>query len=110
MSVHPSIQAPVLDRFSDMMRSDCFISFNIRDRPCYFEDAVIRAGRQAQPVHGRLHQVRARLVDLAVLADMARLHLRVGIDAVVFEALVLDLPRARDPLADGGRWLSLRIR
>jgi len=91
------------------MRSYLFISLDIGDRPRHFQDAVIGAGGKAEPVHGRLHQGRAGLIDPAVLADMTRLHLGIGVDAVAGEPPLLDSAGAGHAAANRRRRFAQSI-
>ena len=47
-----SIQGSVLDGLGDVLRLDCFSSFQIGDCPGYFQDAIVRARSQALLGHG----------------------------------------------------------
>ncbi len=53
---HLSIQTPVLDRFRNVRRANILIFFQIRNRPCNLQDAIVCPGRKPEPVHGGLHQ------------------------------------------------------
>lgn len=92
-----------------MLGSDLLAAVDIGDRPRNLQDAVVRSGRQAEAVHGGLHEGRTGFVDLAVLADMARLHLGIGVDAVVREPSLLDGAGAGHAVADRRRRLAKRI-
>jgi hypothetical protein len=83
-----------------MFSCDLVAPFDIGYCAGDFEDTIVSAGGQAQAVHGRLHQGLAVRVDLAVFADVPRLHVRVGIDSVAFEPLLLDGAGAGHALAD----------
>jgi hypothetical protein len=43
-STYLSVKAPVLNRFRDMMRSDLFVSFDVRNSAAHFQDAVVGTG------------------------------------------------------------------
>jgi hypothetical protein len=42
-----SVQGAVLDGLSDVLEFDCFSSFQVGNRSCDFEDAVMSSGSQA---------------------------------------------------------------
>ncbi len=92
------------------MRRDLFAGLQVRDGAGHFQDPVVGAGGKAELVHGLFHERLAVVADLAVLPDMARLHVRIGIDTVAFEAFELGCPGAGDAVADRGRRLTQGVR
>ena len=59
--------------------------------------------------HGTLQHFVAWCVELGVLVEQGGIHLGVAVDALdALVPLLLNLPCLDDPLADGGRRLTLR--
>jgi hypothetical protein len=63
---------------------------------------MIGAGAQLHLLHGGFEQVRARLVQLAELADFGGSHVRVGLEAGFSEAVSLEGAGLFDPCPDVG--------
>ena len=58
----------------------CFDAFKIGDGARDFKNAIVGAGGQALLLHGALEQPLGVGAQLAVGANLARSHLRVGVD------------------------------
>lgn len=80
-----------MDGFCEVGDSEVLGELKIRDGAGHFEDAVVYARGQALLLHGAHQQALGVGVQLAMGADLARGHLRVGVDffAVPLEALAL---------------------
>jgi hypothetical protein len=88
-----------LDGFCEVGDSEVLGELKIRDGAGHFEDAVVYACGQALLLHGALQQPLGVGVQLATGADLARGHLRVGIDSFAgpLEALALAFARGSIP-------------
>ena len=89
-----------------MMRGDRGGPVEIGNRARDFQDAGIGARAQTEPVDCELEQALAAGLDLAMLAEIARSHLRVAEIRHPLEARELRLARAIDALANRYRRLS----
>lgn len=92
-----------------MMSSNTLAGVQVRDGAADFEDAVVRAGGEAHFAHCSFHKSLGIFADLAILPEVPRLHLRVGVDAVTPETLLLDLSCLGHTFTDMNRRFSRSI-
>ena len=97
-----AIKTSILDGFGQMGLFDALAAGEVGDGAGDFEDARVAAGREAEAVGDHLQQFVSGLVHRTELADVAGLHLAVGVQAEGFQPLPLQLPGGFDPGADGG--------
>jgi len=97
---------PILDRLGDVGDADLWLTRQIRDRARNFQHSRIAARREPERAHRPLQQARAAFVVTAVLAHLARAHLRIAVDRGSLQALALRRPRALNPRSHGRRPLS----
>src|SRR5581483_8357611 len=76
-----SVEGPILNSFAQMARCDICRVIEIGNGARDFQDAVVCAGRKAEPRDRCLQQLLAICGNRAVLADQFGRHLCVGIDA-----------------------------
>src|ERR1700691_5857010 len=89
------------------MRRDRAAAIEVGDRSRYLQDSRVGPRAQREAVDRELEQALARRLDLAMLAQLARAHLRVAEKRRLAEALDLQAARAVDPRADRRRALAL---
>jgi hypothetical protein len=77
-----AIQGAVLDGFREMRNGKPFGALEIGDGARHFKDAVVSTGGKSLLLHGALKQAFGVGAELAVDANLARGHLRVGEDFV----------------------------
>ncbi len=75
-----AVEGPVLDGFGEVGDGEVLGAFEIGDGAGDFEDAIVGAGGEALLLHGALEQPLGVGAELAVGANLARGHLRVGVD------------------------------
>ncbi len=86
-----------------MCRGDAVTPVEVCDRPGHLEDAVVRAGRQAQSVQGSSEESSHLRGGATVSAQVRRAHLAVGEDPCrVAESFDLSVAGSGDALAHGG--------
>ena len=73
-TVKISIQTPVLDRFTEVLRTDRFNACKICNRARNLQNSVICSRREPQLVHRHLQEFRSGFIYLAKLFDLLRLH------------------------------------
>ena len=80
-----------MDGFCEVGDSDVLGALKVRDGAGHFEDSVVHACGQSLLLHGALQQPLGVGVQLAMSADLARGHLRVGVNlfASPLEALAI---------------------
>src|SRR5664280_569245 len=81
-----SIQRPILDCLRDVPRLDGFGPGKVGHRARDFENAVVRPRAKALLRHGPFQQVLGVRTQLAVLPDLTRAHLSIGVNALAFAA------------------------
>ena len=86
---HPPIETPVLDRLCQMLLADMLGSIEIGDGAGNLEDARVAAGGEAEALGDEFEEAVTGFVRLAMLADQARRHLGVAVDAAVVQPLLL---------------------
>lgn len=97
-----AIKTSILNGFGQMGLFDALAAGQVGDGAGDFEDAGVAAGRETEAVGDHLEQLVSGLVHDAELADVAGLHLAVGVQAVGFQSRALQLSSGLDPGADGG--------
>src|SRR5262249_38134559 len=104
-----SIQRPVLYRLRNVLGLDVLVAFHVRDGARHLQDPVMRPGAQPLLLHGAFQHALAVAAQVAIGADLARTHLRVGIIALARggKAVELHLARPDDALAYLRRTLAL---
>src|SRR6185369_3529453 len=87
------IQRPVLYRLGNVLALNLWAAFHIRNRPRDFQDPVMRAGAESLLLHRAFQHALTVSTQIAIGADLARAHLRVGIVALTGggKAIELDL-------------------
>jgi len=83
-----------------MFRVQAVFACEISDGSCNFENAVVAARAEAQLCDGVLHDLFAFGCQHAVLAQVARTHLRIRVDLLVKESTKLDVARGDDTHAN----------
>src|SRR5579863_1094672 len=104
------IERPILDSLGEMGDCQALGSFKVGDGSSHFQDAVVGPSGKSLLLHGAFEEPFGVGAQLAVGANLARRHLRVGID-VFFgfgEALLLKVPCGKNPGADLGGALGGR--
>jgi hypothetical protein len=79
---------------------DIFGAGKIGDGAADFKDAAVGAGAQAQFVDGGFKKFLRVLIHGAIALDIARAHLRVGVDGPFLKPSKLDVARVIDALAN----------
>jgi hypothetical protein len=97
---HPPIETPVLNRFGKMLFADMLGAFKIGNRPRDLEDATVTAGGEAEALGDEFEEAMAGFVRLAMLANQARRHLGVAVDAAGVESLFLNGAAGFDTTGD----------
>jgi hypothetical protein len=105
-----AVERAVLDGFGQMGDGQVLGAFEVGDGAGHFEDAIVRARGEALLLHGALQQALGIGAQFAVGANLARGHLRVGVDffAGLSEALPLALARGHHAVANLRRALGRR--
>ena len=80
---HPPIETAILNRFRQMLLADMLGAFEIGDGAGDLEDARVAAGGEAEALGDEFEEAVAGFVRFAMLADEARRHLGVAVDAAV---------------------------
>ena len=75
-----SIQSAVLNRLRNMLHRNVFLVAQIRYRPCYLQDTVMRPSTQPLLLHRPFQQTLRIRRQLAVSPNLLRIHLRVRKD------------------------------
>ncbi len=79
----------------------------IGDGACHFQDAVVGAGRQAQPLHGIPEQFLTGFSHPADLPGEFGGHMGIAVNSLfVLESFFLDQTGSNDPVADGLTYLG----
>jgi len=100
---HLTIKSTVLNRFAEMGGVHFFRPGEIGDGTGDFQDAVVSAGAEIEFAERHAQQAFAFGVERDKGLDVLRAHLRVAADlAFGRKALVLNLPRLEDAVADVG--------
>src|SRR5687768_15210072 len=86
-----------------MLWPEVAFSGKICDGASNFEDAIVTTRREAKFGDGIFHDLFAFGREHAVLAQMTRTHLSIGVDAFVEEAAKLDVACGYDSHTDGFR-------
>ena len=97
-SGHLAIEGPQGDRFGDVDGGDPLPGPEIGRRPGDAEDAVNRPAGEGEAAHADLELTLSRVVKAAVLADLPRAELGVGVARLTVEAATLPLSGLDDPL------------
>src|SRR5215212_11110477 len=92
-----AVQRPVLHRLRDVRRLDPIARREVRDGAGHLEDAVVGAGGEAEAFDGGEEEAFGRGVELAVFAELAGGHVRVGFA----ETVALDLASRFHARSDG---------
>src|SRR5437870_3518413 len=100
-----SVKSSVLDSFGQMLRFQVFGAFKISDRSSHFQDAVVAAGGKAKFGDGVFQDLFALGSQDAVFANVARAHLRVGVNVFIEEAAELRVAGGYHAMPDGFRRL-----
>src|SRR4051794_39724904 len=106
------VEGAILNGFSNMFGRNLRGAFEVGDRACDFQNAIVGAGTESLLSHGTLEQPLAVSGKLAIAADLLGPHLRVRVDTLLVhsEAIELHLARAHNTLADLRRaFRSLRL-
>lgn len=101
-----AVEVSVLDALDEVLHLDLLRTVEICYGAAHFQDAVVSAGREVQPVHGVHEFLFALPVEPAEHPDEAGVHLGVGVDFRRLdgaEAFGLDLAGFDDPFADAFR-------
>ncbi len=97
----PPVERPVLHRFGHVLDSDRVPALEVRDRPCDFEDTVIRSGRETQAVDGLLEESRDRRRRTTNRPHLRGAHVTVRVDPdAIAEARPLDVASPPDSAAN----------
>jgi hypothetical protein len=83
-----------------MRLPDLLFAGQIGNRPRHLEDAGVGSGGESEAVGEHLQQFLPFVIHGAEAADVAGLHLGVGVEAEADEALALDFPGPADPPPD----------
>ena len=86
-TLHPSIQAPILNRFGDVARLHFLRAGEIRDGTADFEHAALGTGAEAQPVDCVLEELFGIFFEYAVTLDVPSSHLRIAVNVSLLEPL-----------------------
>ena len=99
-----------MDGLGQVGNREAFGAFKVCDGAGDFEDAIVGAGGEALLLHGTLKEAFSVGAQLAIGADLARGHLRIGVNffAVLLESLALPLAGYHNAGADLGRALDCR--
>src|SRR6202034_1333968 len=73
------IERSVLDGFGEMSDGQAFRSFEICNRPRNLQNAIVSASGEALLLHGALEQLFGICAEFAIRADLAGVHLRIGV-------------------------------
>lgn len=97
-----TVEGAVLDCFGEVRDLDGLCGLEVGDGARDFEDAVMGAGTHSLLEHGALEKALGIRAEFAVGADLARGHLRVGVDffSGFFEAIALTIARGLDAVAN----------
>lgn len=107
LSTRLSVQAPVLNRFGNMLLVNVLTAAKVCNGTGDLEDAVVGAGRKPEPIGNQLQHAVAGSIQLAVLLDEAWCHLGIAVDLRPPVPFKLDLPRLLDPRRYCGRTLGV---
>src|ERR1700679_4176156 len=93
-----AIESAVLDGFREVRDGEISGAFKVGDGAGDLEDAVVSAGGKTLLLHGALEESLGVGRELAVGANLAGGHLRIGVDffAVLAESGALALARGKD--------------
>ena len=72
-----AIQTPILHGFGDVLGADVRRAAKVGDRARGFQDAIVRARREAHAADGHFECAFACVIERADLADGARRHSRI---------------------------------
>lgn len=72
------VQGSVLDRLGDVRDRDAFALGQIGYRTSHLKDSVVSTGRESLLLHGSLEETFGFWREVAVGADLLRVHLRIG--------------------------------
>ena len=97
-----AVQSAVLDGFGKMGHGQVLSAFEVRNCASNFEDAVVSPRGEALLLHGPLQEPLGIGAELAMGANLARCHLRVGVDFFtgLFEASPLVLAGGHHAVAN----------
>lgn len=87
---HPTIQAPVLNRFRQVLLANMLRAVEIGNRPRDFEDTAVAARGEAEALGDQFEEAVTGFVRFAMFTDQAGRHLGVTVNAAVAEALFLN--------------------
>ncbi len=101
------VEAPVLDSFCQMFGRDGLALVQISDGAGHFQDAVVGACRQAQPLHGVPEQFLTGFSHPADLPGEFGGHMGIAVNSLfVLESFFLHLSCGDDSVADGLTYLG----
>ena len=102
-----TVEITIPDCLGDMIDFYCFTFFKVGYRACHFEYSVIGTSRQMKSLHSGFQNHHTTVVDLCILTQHFRRHLRIAIYfRIVFIPLSLNLSCSHHSLSDVFTMLS----
>jgi hypothetical protein len=92
-----------LNSFRNVLRLNLCYAIEIGNGACQLQNAIVRTRAKALLLHGALQQSLAVAGEFAVGADLARTHLRIGVNALSGggKAVELHLASVKHAIANG---------